>query len=200
MPVTHVSPVARQRPPRPQIRPISGFSVRDVFGQPAVGLTADRRQGVGTPTVVATAAPSTPESARPSPALIQETVDTALDALDSLERQTRDVARRFRRGAYADAQVGLRELMRSTQTLLRLATMAADASGTTLDTLCQRHDLRVEFQTHLAVNELIQQQLREDWGGLAAALDRVFTAALEGWRRVFIALGGNPTGPYGHAA
>jgi hypothetical protein len=132
--------------------------------------------------------------------LIQEAVDAALDALDTLERQTRDVARRFRRGAREEAQTGLTELMHSTQTLLKLAAMAADASGTTLETLCETHQLRVEFQTQVAVNELIQQQLRQDWGALAAALDRAFTAALEGWRGVFIALGGTPTPPYGHAA
>ena len=36
--------------------------------------------------------------------------------------------------------------------------------------------------------------------GLASAWLASFAAALDGWRRVFIALGGTPTGPYGHAA
>ena len=60
---------------------------------------------------------------------MQEAVDTALDSLEILERQARDVARRFRRQTLADANQGLTYLVQSTQTLLRLADMAAAASG-----------------------------------------------------------------------
>jgi len=127
-------------------------------------------------------------------------VDPSLESLDTLEHQVRDVARRFRRGARGEAQLGLAHVMQSTQTLLKLAAMASGASGVDLDELCQRNDLHAEAQTQLAVSELIRQQLAEDWTALAAVLDRPFAAALDGWRRVFIALGGTPTGPYGHAA
>jgi len=163
----------------------------------AVVVTADRREGVGGPTAEAPAHAEPPVSRA---VLVKEAVDTALESLDSLEHQTRDVARRFRRGARAEAQLGLTELMQSTQTLLKLAAMAAGASGIDLAELCERDGLRAETQTQTAVTELIREQLAEDWAALAAALDRSFAAALDGWRRVFIALGGTPTGPYGHAA
>ena len=78
--------------------------------------------------------------------------------------------------------------------------MAAGASGVDLTDLCHRHELHAERQTEQAVGELIRQQLLQDWSALAAALDRSFAPALQGWRSVFIALGGTPTGPYGHAA
>jgi hypothetical protein len=136
----------------------------------------------------------------PTAALVQEAVDTALESLDALEHQARDVARRFRRGARAEAQLGLSQLMQSTRTLLELAAMAAGASGVDFAALCERDDLRAEAQTQIAVSELIRQQLAGNWTALATALDRPFAVALEGWRRVFIALGGTPTGPYGHAA
>lgn len=200
MAVTHVRSTARTHAFRPKIRPVSGLSLRQAPARPAVVVTADRRMGVGGPTVAPE--PNVPHAEEPVPtaALVKEALDTALESLDTLEHQTRDVARRFRRGARAEAQLGLTQLMQSTQTLLKLAAMAAGASGVDLEALCQRDDLHAEAQTQLAVGELIRQQLAEDWAALATALDRPFTAALEGWRRVFIALGGTPTGPYGHAA
>mgnify|MGYP001553726840 CR=1 FL=1 len=200
MAVTHVRSTARTHAFRPKIRPVSGLSLRTPPVRAAVVVTAHRRKGVGGPP----AAPVAPSPVADEPvstaALVKEALDTALESLDTLEHQARDVARRFRRGARADAQIGLTQLMQSTQTLLKLAAMAAGASGVDLEELCERADLHAEAQTHNAVTELIRQQLAEDWAALAAALDRPFTAALEGWRRVFIALGGTPTGPSGHAA
>lgn len=163
-------------------------------------MTAGRRKGVGGPTVPSEPADGPAEQPVSMAALVKEALDTALESLDTLEHQTRDVARRFRRGARTEAQLGLTQLMQSTQTLLKLAAMAAGASGVDLEELCQRSDLHAEAQTQTAVTELIRQQLAEDWAALATALDRPFTAALDAWRRVFIALGGTPTGPYGHAA
>ena len=161
-------------------------------------MTAGRRTGVATPTIEAE--PASVDAAIPPAALVQEALDTALESLDTLEHQTRDVARRFRRGARAEAQLGLTHLMQSTQTLLKLAAMAAGANGVDLTDLCNRQEFHAEKQTEQAVGELIRQQLLQDWSALAAALDRSFAAALQGWRSVFIALGGTPTGPYGHAA
>jgi hypothetical protein len=161
-------------------------------------MTVDRRAGVGTPTIAAE--PALADTEIPAVLLVQEALDTALESLDTLEHQARDVARRFRRGARAEAQLGLSHLMQSMQTLLKLAAMAASASGVNLDELCEQQHLHAEAQTQTAVGELIHQQLAQDWMALATVLDRPFAVALQGWRRVFIALGGTPTPPYGHAA
>jgi hypothetical protein len=159
-------------------------------------VTAGRTRGVGIP---AAEAPE-PDAHASSEALVREAADTALESLDTLEHQTRDVARRFRRGASTEAQNGLTHLMQSTQTLLKLAALAAGSAGTTLEALCERHDLRAESQTNLAVSELIRQQMTGDRSAIAAVLDHSFLLALAAWRLVFVALGGTPTGPYGHAA
>lgn len=189
----------RQTPPppgfRPKIRPVSGLPLRQPVRRAGGTLTAGRPDGVEEPTI----RPDRPDVS-PAEALVREAADTALESIETLERQALDVARRFRRGARAEAQSGLLQLMQSTQTLLRLAAMAAGASGTDLETLCERHALHPEAQTTRALNELIRQQMAEDWAALAAALDQLFLTALGTWRRVFIVLGGVPTGPYGHAA
>jgi len=200
MAVTHVRSAARAHAFRPKIRPVSGLSLRTAPVRATVDVTADWRKGVGGPTVSSELAFPSADEPVSTAVLIKEALDTALESLDTLEHQVRDVARRFRRGARGEAQLGLAHVMQSTQTLLKLAAMASGASGVDLDELCQRNDLHAEAQTQLAVSELIRQQLAEDWTALAAVLDRPFAAALDGWRRVFIALGGTPTGPYGHAA
>lgn len=201
MAVTHVRSTTRSHAFRPKIRPVSALSARKAAGRLADAVTAGRRKGVGGPASdVRDAASDEAEVPVATAALVKEALDTALESLDTLEHQTRDVARRFRRGARAEAQLGLTHLMQSTQTLLRLAAMAAGVSGVDLEALCEREGLRAEAQTQAAVTELIRQQLAGDWSALAVSLDRSFAAALEGWRRVFIALGGTPTGPYGHAA
>jgi len=159
-------------------------------------MTAGRTTGVG---ISATEAPAPPEVPS-SEALVKEAADTALESIDTLEHQVRDVARRFRRGAWVEAQSGLTHLMQSTQTLLKLAALTAGAAGTNLEAICDRHDVRAEAQTNLAVSELIRQQMTGDRSAIAAVLDHAFMAALGAWRRVFVALGGTPTGPYGPAA
>jgi hypothetical protein len=195
MALTQERPALRSAGFRPKIRPVSGFPLRQGCRRAPGLLTADRSEGVGRPTTDRGGTPDpTPES------LVREAADTALESLETLERQVRDVARRFRRGARAEAQVGLLQIMQSTQTLLKLAAVAAGVGGTDLDTLCERHALHPEAQTHRAMNELIHYQMAEDWMALAGVLDQLFMAALGTWRRVFIALGGAPTGPYGHAA
>jgi hypothetical protein len=135
----------------------------------------------------------------PTPALVREAINTALDSLDALELQARDTARRFRRRAIDDAQQGLAQLVESTQTLLKLAVMTAGASGTDIETLCAAHDLAAERETQAALSAMIGRQLEHDWHGLARVIEQPFTAALQGWRAVFLALDGS-TGPCGHAA
>lgn len=202
MALTSARTVARSHAFRPKIRPVSGLALRRAPAGGRAVVTVGRPTGVAAPTIAADAVEHHASDDAPlsTEALVKEAIDTALESLDTLEHQARDTARRFRRGARAEAQLGLTHLMQSMQTLLRLAAMAAGASGTDLETFCERHALRAEGQTQMAVGELIRRQLAQDWSGLAATLDRPFSAALEGWRRVFIALGGTPTGPYGHAA
>jgi hypothetical protein len=166
-------------------------------------VTAGRIEGVGTPSGRPSAGEDGTADGETRPqvdALVREAADTALEGLDTLEHQARDIARRFRRGAQEEAQRGLAHLMQSLQTVLRLAAVAAVATGTDLETLCERFDVNPEGQTNAAVNELIRCQVASDASGLATALDRWLTPALTAWRRVFVLLGGTPAGPYGDAA
>ncbi len=135
----------------------------------------------------------------PTPALVREAIDTALDSLDALDHQARDTARRFRRFAIDDAQAGLAQIIESTQTLLTLAVVTAEASGTDVTSICARHELTVEDDTRSALSAMIGRQLEHDWHGLARTIDQSFTAALGGWRRLFLALDA-ATGPWGDAA
>ena len=132
-------------------------------------------------------------------ALIKEAIETALDSLVAIEQQAREAARRSRRHHVDEAQSRLAELVESTQTLLKLAAMTAQASGTDLETLCERHNITAERQTHAALSSMIGRQLERDWHGLARIIEQPFLTALAGWRAVFIALDG-PQGPEGHAA
>lgn len=139
------------------------------------------------------------EQPLPTAALVREAVDTALDSLEALELQARDVARRFRRQTLDEAQMGLAQLVQSTQTLLKLAAMTAGATGTDLEAVCETHNLAADKQTHDALSHLIGRQLERDWHGLARVIDHSFIGVLRAWRSVFQVLGGS-TGPYGHAA
>ncbi len=196
MPASSAPPVVRPYALRTKsplfLAPIAAAGVR----HGAAPLTEDRSPGVGAP-----ADPLLePDGALPTQALVCEAVETALESLDTLERQARDVARRFRRRALDEAQFGLSHLVQSTQTLVRLATMTADATGTTLEALCETHALSAPTQTSAAVSELIREQLAQDWHGLAAAIDQSFTDALRAWRAVFHVVGGPSADPYGTAA
>lgn len=205
MAVTTAAPVASHHEKRPEFRPISSnLPVRPTtIGR--LDMTASRPAGVERPTLPPSASASagravdTDAAPLPTPALVQEAVDTALDSLDVLEAQARDTARRFRRAALDEAQVRLADLVNSTRTLIALAGMAAEASGTTLESLSEAHGLGVERQTQSALGAMIARQLDRDWAGLARALETPFVEALDGWRRIFLALDGS-TGPMGSAA
>src|SRR5690606_18931418 len=103
-------------------------------------------------------------------ALVREAVETALDSLDALESQAHDTARRFRRRALDEAQLGLVSLVESTATLLKLAAMAAHASGTDIETVCDTCGIDAEQQTHASLSQLIARQLEHDWHGLAGVI------------------------------
>lgn len=195
MATSYVHPVAQFPRSRMKFRPKLVVRPQNP-GRPADDdQTAGRPEGVGAPAEEAPAAAD-----GPSHALVLEAVETALDSLETLERQARDVARRFRRQTLADANLGLSYLVQSTQTLLRLADMTASASGTTLDALCEQHGISAPADTNTAVTCLIREQLAEDWTALAIVLEQRFLAALAGWRTVFETLGGARPDPYGTAA
>ncbi len=208
---SYVHPVARFHAPRFKFRPKMAVAPRVTVRRPGEGVTAIRTAGVEGPTIAPPTAPlhhsTTPRLHTPpvepplrAPALIREAIDTALDSVELLERQARDVSRRFRRGALGDANLGLAHLVQSTQTLLRLADMTAGASGTDIESLCDARGLTAPEDTDAAVSRLIREQLAEDWPALAEVLDHPFLGALAGWRLVFEALDGPSTGPYGTAA
>jgi hypothetical protein len=195
MATSYVHPVARFPTSRVKIRPKLALAPAKAKGRPADEVTEDRTAGVGELT-----SDPTDEARLPSLALVREAVDTALDSIEILERQAKDVARRFRRQALADANVGLSYLVQSTQTLLRLADMTATAAGTTLEAVCESHHISAPADTNLAVSSLIREQLAEDWSALAAVLEQRYLSALAGWRSVFETLGGSAPNPYGTAA
>lgn len=212
MAVTIAAPLSSRRHEAHETRLISSNLL---FSAPSIGssdMTARRPAGVGRPTISTVVVPledagdhgdcDDPQADNrplPTSALVREAIDTALDSLVALEHQARDTARRFRRLALDDGQQRLVELVESTRTLLDLAAMTAQATGTDIETVCGRHDLAVERQTQSALSAMIGRQLERDWHGLARVIEQAFVAALAGWRAVFEALS-DPTDPCGHAA
>jgi hypothetical protein len=143
-------------------------------------VTAGRTTGVGRPTRLAG---RSEEATRL--ALVAEAAASALDGLVALERHARDVADAFRWRHVGPARQGLADLVDSTQTLLKLAVMSAQAARTDLLTLCKTGNGRADEQTQRAADRIIQAQLAGDWPALAHALDQDFVAALGLWREVF---------------
>lgn len=194
MATSYVHPVARFQSNRLKFRPKLAIAPKHARRAAGVEPSADRTTGVDIPTTAA-------DDALPPRAVVQEAIDTALDSVGILERQARDVARRFRRqAAIVEANLGLTYLVQSTQTLLRLADMTARASGTSLDDLCDTHRITAPADTSAAVASLIREQLAEDWSAVAIVLEQRFLSALAGWRTVFETLGGSTPDPFGSAA
>jgi hypothetical protein len=201
MAVTTFPLIARSRTVFPRLGPSTGPVIHQF---PSTGrhhpLTAPRRPGVGSPT--------NPErqgahyaSTDPSiHALLERAIDAALESLNRLERQSREVARWFRASAYPEAREGLRDLIAGTERITTLAAASVDASGTDLTTFCEARGLPVERETALVMNELLRHQRTDDCLALATTLERRFVAAIENWRQLFFALAESPTDPSGHAA
>lgn len=207
MPVTLSTPrVSRDRETL-KMRPISqSLSIRPGAAARRA-VTGNRPGSVGKPTAwsvhqTADKPQETPiemPAPLPTDALVREAVDTALDSLAALDSQAHDTARRFRRHAVDEAQHELAQLVQSTQTLLKLAAMTADASGTTIDVVCETHGIDAEPRTQAALSQMIGRQLEHDWHGLARVIEQSFVGALNAWRDVFEAMGPSP-GPFGHVA
>lgn len=167
---------------RAKTRPIPPRAAKLADGHGVVQVTADRTNGVGCPTVS--------ESAFAPPGLlVAEAVATAVGSLETLDRDIHEVADAFRGDRVAEGRQGLAELILTTQTLLKLAAMTAEATGANLDQLCGRDGSRTDEDTRAAVERIIEQQLAGDWAALADTLDQYFTPALAQWRPVFVALG-----------
>ena len=217
---------------RGKTRPILTTALARAGRRDAATVTAGRTKGVERPTDQAgglrprrtpltrsLAGPHDPHSARathshgsfapgsapdaPSETLlVAEAVATALESLTVLERHTGEVADAFRWNRLGDAQHGLAELVQSTQSLLQLAAMVAQATGVDFGTLCGPEGLRAKDDTSDALDLIIEQQLADDWAALSDTLDQDFTSVLTQWRLVFETLGGMPPqgGPGGRAA
>jgi hypothetical protein len=89
----------------------------------------------------------------------------------------------------AEGQRGLADLVQSIQTLLKLASMTAQATGHDLQSLCGPDGSRADEDTRSAVEHVIDRQLADDWVGLADTLEQELMEALTQWRLVFEALG-----------
>jgi hypothetical protein len=188
-------PGTRAGTTRAKLRPFPLTAVRRAPGRGAVALTAARTKGVGRPTNAAPPAPA-------NQTVLDDAIATAFDCIELLERHTQEVADAFRWEHIDEARQGLTELVQSTQMLLRLAAVTAQASGVHLAEIPGRHGARVDESTHAAVELIIEQQLAGDWAALAETLDDDFTAALMAWRQVFEALARVPPDgdPPGRAA
>jgi hypothetical protein len=187
-------PGTRAGTTRAKLRPFPLSAVRRTPGRGAVAVTAARTKGVGHPTNTA--------SGPGNQTVLDDALATAIDCVELLERHTQEVADAFRWERLDEARHGLTELVQSTQMLLKLAAVTAQASGVRLEEIPGRRGARVDESTHAAVELIIEQQLAGDWAALAEALDDDFTAALIEWRRVFEALArATPDGdPPGRAA
>jgi hypothetical protein len=209
MAVTTFPLIARSRTGFPRLGPSTGPIIRP-FPSPDRHrpLTAPRRPGVGSPTIperqgahYASLDPAAPWSSRgPAEALVARAVDAALESLNNLERQAREVARAFRIAAADEARQGLVELVTAIEQLVTLASVTADACGTHLTALCEVTGLNAETETTSLMNQLLRHQRANDRLGLAATLDQCAATVLEQWRQVFFALDDPPTDPSGHAA
>ena len=198
MAVTELGPITRARKKTGGNSPFLGPVVREFPVQPKRNLTARRPGGVGQPAATTLRGPV----ARSTAALLSEAIDFALESLNRLERQAGEVARRIRTSARAghDAGEGLRDLMHSTQTVMKLASLSANFAGIDLEALCVANGVNPEAETTAAMNELVWHQMSEDRFAVAATLERSFATALEAWRQLFVALGPSPAGPSGFAA
>jgi hypothetical protein len=191
---------ARPASARPKNRPIPPGLPAHALDRPVLHLPTRRPRGVGAPTTA-------PRAAVAAPALpgLREAVALSLRTLEDLQRRTRDVAACFRWNKVREANHGLGELVQTTQTLLRLAVVAAQAAGADLRHLCAAGGSHVDEDTLSAVDLLIAKQLASDWIAVADTLDRAFAPALSEWRGVFESLAataGNddPDDLGGHAA
>lgn len=207
MAVTTFPLIARSRTVFPRLGPSTGPVIHQF---PSLDrhrpLTAPRRPGVGSPTNPtrqgAHYAPSDPSRDTSIAALLDRAIDAALESLNRLERQAREVAFRFRANASAEAREGLRELLAGTERITTLAAASADASGVDLTTFCETRGLPAEAATTSLMNEILRHQRAGDGLALAATLEQRFVATIEEWRQLFFALGESPapTDPSGHAA
>jgi hypothetical protein len=134
--------------------------------------------------------------------LVLDAAAIAFQVLDLLERYAWEVASDFRQSDVASAQRGLRNLVQSTRTLLRLAAMAARARGTDIRTLCHDMGSAADRQAQDALDQLTALLVGRDWAALALLLERDYHGALAEWRTIFGTLGDScfEPGPDGHAA
>src|SRR5262245_55993706 len=191
-------PGGRAAGARAKTRPILQMASARSRRRETVAVTAGRTKGVEH----STTPPRLHTSASPGSLLLAEAVATALESLSVLERHTQEVADAFRWDRIGEAQRGLTDLIHSTQTLLQVAAMVAQATGVDFATLCGPDGLRAQDDTSAVLDLIIAQQLADDWTGLSDTLDQDFTSMLAQWRLVFETLCGPPAdgGPGGRAA
>jgi hypothetical protein len=169
--ISLVPPIGPRRPPSPEV-------------------TADRSPGVGRTTHF-----DTPITKSALDGHLVQAAFAALDSLTVLESHAKAIGRRFRTGAVAEGQRGLIQLVRGVGMLLVVAATTAHAAGPDFTEAYDQGGRRVDTDTSAALDDLIRYQMRGDWQALASTLDQAFASALSGWRAVFEALLGSPSGP-----
>jgi hypothetical protein len=143
--------------------------------------SANRTAGVGGPTLD----PAARRTQAVALDLVIEAVTTALASVDVLERHARDVAEAFRQPDVRPARQGLAELVQTTQTMLRLAMVAAECSDLQIAALCHEDGVTADEDMRDAVDHVIACQMACEWEPLATVIEQEFIPALGQWRVVF---------------
>jgi hypothetical protein len=196
MSVTHVIPgglTEGRRMNSPAIPATLRFRTRP---RPVPAVTSGRAPRVGQPTI------ARPRVAAGIDPLVAEAATTALDSLDLLERRAFETALDFRWRRVAQGRAGLADLINGVQSIVRLAVLAAEATGMDLEFLCDATGRGASEATRRAVHRLIADQDPGDGLALASTLQQQFIPALASWRDVFQALtgAGGDFDPSGRAA
>ena len=191
------TPITRPRRTTAKSRPIDPSGPRGEVHQLAPPRSADRTRGVGGPTLD----PAVRRRNEVALDLVIDAVTTALTSVDVLERHARDVAEGFRQSDVRPARQGLTELVQTTQTMLRLAMVAAECSDLQIAALCQQDGATADEDMRDAVDHVIACQMACEWTSLAAVIEREFIPALGQWRAVFQRIASTiDPGPEGEAA
>jgi hypothetical protein len=159
--------------------------------------SANRTKGVGGPTLD----PAARRQTEVALDLVIDAVKTALASVDVLERHAREVAEGFRQSDVRPARQGLTELVQTTQTMLRLAMVAAECSDLQMAALCHQDGVTADEDMRDAVDHVIACQMASEWTSLASVIENEFVPALGEWRVVFERIANTiDPGPEGEAA
>ncbi len=183
MATTHVGPRPFTAVPRTKIQPIFP-AIKETDRVHQIAAMTDRRPGAVAPTRWPHERPAL-QGPTAASGLVVEATAIAFQTLELLEEHAREVAADFRASDVVAAQRGLRNLVHSTRTLLRLAAMSAHAAGTNVRALCHAVGSTADRQAQNALDHLTALLIARDWSGMAALLELEFSSTLAEWRTIF---------------